>query len=104
MGWHDPDLASWATQVFFRLGGRPTFPAQQSQMFNAIRQFTASPAAQGFTLYLARLVRPVWRLTMFVGSGKDEFVCRLKKDQIAQLEMQLLALKFFLAASTRPAH
>jgi nuclear pore complex protein Nup155 len=93
----DPELVSWATTAFFKLGGRPSIQQFQNTMDGApdYSRVSYSGSHDGFALFLSRILQPIWVSNIFV--VKDTGLsCRLSRDQFSQLQWQLIRLKHFL--------
>jgi nuclear pore complex protein Nup155 len=92
----EPDLVSWATTAFFRLGGRPSILSTGEDAGGmAFSRVSYSGSHDGFALFLARLLQPLWASNLF--SVKEAgFTCRLNREQFAQLEWHLVRLLHFL--------
>ena len=93
----EPDLVSWATMAFFRLGGRPSYQSTTDDNTGApiFSRVSYSGSHDGFALFFARLLQPLWASNIF--SVRDTgFTCRLNREQFAQLESYFVRLRLFL--------
>lgn len=101
----DPELVSWATMAFFRLGGRPSYQNTYESDSSVSSSATNTPSSfgrinysgshDGFALFLSRLLQPIWASNIFV-VNENGFCCRLNQAQLAQLEWHLVRLRHFL--------
>lgn len=93
----EPELVSWATMAFFRLGGRPSYTSNEGDTANggSYSRIHLSGSHDGFALFLARLLQPIWASNIFVVKDTG-FSVRLNQEQFAQLEWHLVRLRHFL--------
>jgi len=117
-----PEITEWATQTFFRLGGGPSFDnptnTTLSSEENKMKAMRFSASHDGFAMYLSRLLRPIWSQTILEKRTKQityndtdnmsirsrathervgEWLCRLSKAQLTELEASLINLRQFLS-------
>ena len=92
----EPELVSWATMAFFRLGGRPSYQSNEGDSTGpSYSRIHLSGSHDGFALFLARLLQPIWASNIFVVK-ESGFSVRLNQEQFAQLEWHLVRLRHFL--------
>jgi hypothetical protein len=118
----DPNVVAWATRAFFKYGGRPTVNSNAMERripFDGRDEFgfavINAPAVlysnshEGFCLYLARLLRPIWLETITkevtetrpgpTPTSVKRQVCKYTKDQLVDLQESLANLRDFLNKS-----
>ena len=92
----EPELVSWATMAFFRLGGRPSVQSNDGDAAGpSYARIHLSGSHDGFALFLARLLQPIWASNIFVVKDTG-FSVRLNQEQFTQLEWHLVRLRHFL--------
>ena len=101
----DPRVLEFARKIFIEHGGKPQINENQiiDQAVPAIDTVRPSPRHQGLALYIARLVRSIWRATILKASvspvsGLVVFPT-VSMPKVQSISQDLIALKDFLASN-----
>ena len=101
----DPKVLEFARKIFIEHGGKPQINENQvmDQPVPAIDTVRPSPRHQGLALYISRLVRSIWRVTILKESispmsGLLVFPT-VSMPKIQSISQDLLALKEFLTSN-----
>ena len=101
----DPRVLEFARKIFIEHGGKPQINENQvmDQPVPAIDTVRPSPRHQGLALYISRLVRSIWRVTILKESvtpmsGLLVFPT-VSMPKVQSISQDLLALKEFLTSN-----
>ncbi|PFH50805.1 hypothetical protein AMATHDRAFT_75380 [Amanita thiersii Skay4041] len=92
----NPDLASVAKQAFYDFGERPIWTERVTYGKESQGSAIFSGRREGFALYFARLVRPIWKskLTKQGPTGLQELA--VSDDTLVTIQKNLYSLKDFM--------
>ncbi|KIL70918.1 hypothetical protein M378DRAFT_95691 [Amanita muscaria Koide BX008] len=95
-GISSPDLTSVAKQVFYDFGDRPVWNERATYGKESQGLAIFSGRREGFALYFARLLRPIWKskLTAAGPTGRQELA--VSDDTLVMIQKNLFYLKDFL--------
>ncbi|KAI8902657.1 Nup133 N terminal like-domain-containing protein [Globomyces pollinis-pini] len=103
-----PDhISTIAKKIFFELGGVATFRSSQANLVGAGRlgipvqadDFSYSHKHNGLLLYLARVLRPLWKkdiVSKSISNGVESIDSRLSNSNLVPIQLNLKALRKFL--------
>ena len=101
----DPKVLEFARKVFIEHGGKPQINENQmiDQPVPAIDTVRPSPRHQGLALYIARLVRSIWKATMVKESMSPMsglvVLPTVSMAKVQSVSQDLIALKEFLGSN-----
>ena len=101
----DPKVLEYARKVFIEYGGKPQINDNQvmDHPLPAIDTVRPSPRHQGLALYIARLVRSIWKATMVKESVSPVtglmVVPAVSMAKVQSISQDLVALKEFLGSN-----
>ncbi|KAF2455205.1 Non-repetitive/WGA-negative nucleoporin C-terminal-domain-containing protein [Lineolata rhizophorae] len=104
-GVNDPDVLDFARRVFIEQGGKPTLNENAIMAFgghaNPVENVRPSPRHDGIALYVARLVRRVWKEKVMeekvIPGGGLEVKSTVLVDKLRSIQRDLAALQEFLS-------
>jgi len=100
-----PDIAGVAKQAFYDFGERPiwtervmygTSENKGSAIFSGRRE--------GFALYFARLIRPIWKAKLTVTTPTGQQSLNVPEATLVNVQKNLVALKDFLSRNPHLFH
>eukprot|EP01122_Echinamoeba_exundans_P013062 TRINITY_DN5637_c0_g1_i1.p1 TRINITY_DN5637_c0_g1~~TRINITY_DN5637_c0_g1_i1.p1 ORF type:complete len:1349 (+),score=350.75 TRINITY_DN5637_c0_g1_i1:39-4085(+) len=108
----DRQILDLARGMFHHAGGAPRIEFTNNQSFTNNANMPATPQMppspeegtvtlsgcfEGISLYLTRLLRPIWHQPLFATGGSPFFNnSKMPREQLEQLQRQLLALRSFM--------
>lgn len=111
---NDRQIADLATAMFYHAGGHPRVefpssfvqpnagsssqPMTEADILSTGGTILLSGGHDGISLYLTRLLRPIWHQAMFIAGSGSPFYNKnnMAREQLEQLQRQLLSLKAFI--------
>ncbi|KAI9756653.1 MAG: hypothetical protein M4579_003742 [Chaenotheca gracillima] len=101
----DPDILEFARKSFIEFGGKPVFNENTmiDQSNSAIDSVRPSPRHEGVALYIARLVRSIWKMPILAEGttplGGLVILSRVSLEKIKDIQRELAKLQEFLDAN-----
>ncbi|KIY65128.1 nucleoporin [Cylindrobasidium torrendii FP15055 ss-10] len=102
-----PDILNLVKQAFYDLGERPVYPNTSAWQPQATdnKKIVFSGRKEGFSIYFARLVRPIWKTKIITpGAGPAIFLPTAPENLIVTIQKNLAGLKDFLDQNPHMFH
>jgi nuclear pore complex protein Nup155 len=100
-----PELAAVAKQAFYDFGERPIW-TERVMYGTSENKGTAifSGRREGFALYFARLIRPIWKAKLTIQSPTGQQALNIPEATLVNVQKNLFALKDFLTRNPHLFH
>lgn len=101
-----PDILNLVKQAFYDLGERPVYPNTSAWQPQATdnKNIIFSGRKEGFSIYFARLVRPIWKTKIITPGGINAFLPTVPESLIVTIQKNLAGLKDFLDQNPHMFH